>query len=254
MRARISRCFFRAISICYSRHWFRMKGGRWGYLDQSWWEGNWLSHLAHWEQEQPPASSQTRSRTEEEVCLFSLLAWTGPGLKVETAWFTQVHNPPAQDISSSHRFWAGEFSISSVSFPALQAQKPFLHLWGELRSLWHHSGKALTWVRTPSIWLLAGNTALLCNMATLPLSLFLCLGAGLAQSHSGGTKQAQGETILDSYWAQSHLARLQMHKMGCNDLKNQVHVFIKGYCSSELDPKLFNHFIFKNAASHPCSK
>lgn len=87
-----------------------------------------------------------------------------------------------------------------------------------------------------------------CFWATRPrcqCPLALWWGAGLAQSHPTGTKQAQGEMILDSYRVQCHLAGLQMHKMRYNDLKNQVHVFIKAYCSSELDPKLFNHFIFK---------
>lgn len=104
------------------------------------------------------------------------------------------------------------------------------------------------------LWLLAENTVFWATWLCCHCPLFLWLGAGLAQSHSTGTKQAQGETIPESCWAQSHPAGLQMHKMGSNDLKKQVHVFIKAYCSSELNPKLFNHFIFKNAASHSCSK
>lgn len=156
-------------SICYGRHWFGMKGGQGGYLDQTRQGGHWLGHLAHWEQKQPPARSQLLGRAWVGI-LFFIASMDGTRLATEIARFTQVHQPYAVDISAvqkqrtapssvHHLYCSQRFRCCSHSCTCAVSC-----------TVSGSTQKALPWGRTPSISSCQLQTVVLSYTAMLPPS------------------------------------------------------------------------------------
>lgn len=142
-----------------------------------------------------------------------------------TARPTQGHNPRAGDSSSPHGFGVALHGKSFPKNPPL-AQESF-HPRVETRQFWAPKSRTMP------------------PVSPIPVSRST---SGPEPSH--WEKQClnnPGELL-------SHLPGPWMLPKGCNDLRQQVPVFIKAHCSPELHPGLLHHFIFQNAAPQPCSK